>query len=258
MKQPYYMIDFSASACFFEIRVNDTPVLSMNIKGQAATKIPINYAIFKSGKQEVSITMLPLLGSVQLQEESELYYNVQLFDINDDFKFKEEFNGFRSKKIDSKKIIPTIKNISFFNAEIPYQLNELWKEGEDIKGIDDFEKKIRGAYLYLGNYIREGNYAFFKKAMAKREKNMATSMYLSSKESETRLNRLVYDFENGFTNMVIEKSAIVVHSAYGKKASLKKTNGESAFSFINDETKEELMLDIEFYYNKEANAFEII
>ena len=32
--QPYHVIDFSASACLFEIRVNDYPVIHMNVEGQ--------------------------------------------------------------------------------------------------------------------------------------------------------------------------------------------------------------------------------
>ncbi|MBF8455572.1 hypothetical protein IV494_00115 [Kaistella sp. G5-32] len=45
IKKPYYMIDFSASACLFEIRINDYPVAHMDIAGQVASTIPINFAI---------------------------------------------------------------------------------------------------------------------------------------------------------------------------------------------------------------------
>ena len=45
MLKPYYMIDFSASACLFEIRINDYPVIQMNIEGRVSSMIPINYAL---------------------------------------------------------------------------------------------------------------------------------------------------------------------------------------------------------------------
>lgn len=67
LKQPYYMLDFSASACLFEIRINDYPVIHMNIPGQIATSIPINYAILNSGIQNILVTILQLLKKINCQ-----------------------------------------------------------------------------------------------------------------------------------------------------------------------------------------------
>ncbi len=39
------MLEFTAISCMFEIRVNDNPVLTMNLSGQASSGFPINYAI---------------------------------------------------------------------------------------------------------------------------------------------------------------------------------------------------------------------
>lgn len=64
------MIDFSASACLFEIRINDYPVIHMNVEGQAASIVPINYAILKSGIQTVSVAILPNIGDPELHPAS--------------------------------------------------------------------------------------------------------------------------------------------------------------------------------------------
>lgn len=50
------MIDFSSSACLFEIRVNDYPVIHMNVERQVARMIPINFAILESGVKSLSVT----------------------------------------------------------------------------------------------------------------------------------------------------------------------------------------------------------
>ena len=60
---PYYMIDFSGSACMFEIRVNDYPVITQDVEGQVSSMIPINYAILKDGIQTISATVLPYSGT---------------------------------------------------------------------------------------------------------------------------------------------------------------------------------------------------
>jgi len=259
MIEPYYMIDFSASDCMFEIRVNDIPMITMNIEGQAATKIPINQAISKSGKQEITIKVLPLHGKSSLSSATQLNYTIQLYEVfNNYFNFNKQLEGYESPKIDEEKVVPLLTDTTTFDAEIPYQLRDYWKDGQDLNHTDDLNLKLRNAYLSLGNIINEDNYDLFSKKMANREFNMATSMYLSDKASKSRLNGLINDFKNGFDTISLSKKAATIYSAYGKKVALKKPNGEPALSFINKESNEELMLDIEFYLPEGSDQFEII
>ena len=80
--QPYYMIDFSASACSLEIRVNDIPAVTLTLKGQASTRIPVNYLLPESGSQRLSLKMLPLPGNTQLlKQKATASYTLELFDV---------------------------------------------------------------------------------------------------------------------------------------------------------------------------------
>lgn len=257
MKEPYYMIDFSAAACLFEIRVNDNPIITMNLSAQASTRFPINFAIHESGKQEVSVKMLPLMGQSQLSPKAQLSYNIKLYDTSNGFQFKEEYKGFESKKINDK-IVSIISNTSFFEANIPYQLRDYWIDGKEIKEIKDYEIKLRNTYRGIINIIKEKKFDLYVRKIKNREYNMSTSMYLSSKESNDRIKSIVNDFKNGFDHILFAENAIPIISAYGKKVALKKINGEPALAFGNKEKQEQLMLDIEFYFNKETNQFEII
>ncbi len=258
MKEPYYMIDFNAGACLFEIRVNDQPVLKMNLEGQASTRIPINNAIFNSGKQEVSVKMLPLLGQTKFSSKAELSYSIKLFDTVNDFQYKEQYDGFESMKIESTTAL-IITNTFFFNAEIPYKLKDYWKDGGEIKDIEDYEKKIRRAYLGIINLIKGEQFDLFSKKISDREYNIATSMYLSSNESNRRIQGLINDLNSGYDYLLFEEEfAIPVISSYGKKIALKKIDGDPALGFGNKEKREQLLLDIEFYFNKTTNSFEII
>lgn len=257
MKEPYYMIDFNAAACLFEIRVNDQPVLTMNLEGQASTRVPVNYAIHQNGKQEVSIKILPLLGKTNLSPKAELSYTVKLYNTVNGFELINEYNGFESEEIEDK-VIPMISNSTFFDAEVPYKLRDYWIEGIDIKKIKDYDEKLRNAYRKIINIIKEENYDAFAKKIADREYNMSTSMYLSTKEANSRIRSIINDFKNGYDHVIFEEDSVTIISAYGKKAALKKSNGEPALAFGNKEKQEQLMLDIEFYFNKETNAFEII
>jgi len=69
--QNYFLLDITIRECLFEIRINDIPVLSRNLKGQTSTKIPINYAlgVHKDTIHSIEIKMLPILGEFGLGEE---------------------------------------------------------------------------------------------------------------------------------------------------------------------------------------------
>ncbi|AXO79617.1 hypothetical protein DZC78_04155 [Olleya aquimaris] len=257
MKEPYYMIDFNAAACLFEIRVNDQPILTMNLHAQASTILPINYVINKNGKQEVTIKMLPLLGETQLSPKAKFSFNIKLYDTVKNFELKNQFSGFESKEV-KEKVIPSITNKSFFDAKVNYKLKNYWLDGKDIEDIEDYNIKLKHSYLRIIKIIKSGNFDLFSKKLKNREYNMSTSMYLNSNDSKKRITSIVNNLKNGYDHVIFPENVIPIISAYGKKVSLKKTNGEPALAFGNKEKQEQIMLDIEFYFNKQTNSFEII
>lgn len=250
------MIDFSASACMFEIRVNDYPVINMNIEGQVSTMIPVNYAILETGTQSISAMILPILGETKLNQKAELRFNIKLFDVTNDFVFEKQFNEYQSEYVEDKKL-PIIKYVDVFQAEVPYKLNA-WQNGENLNDIKDCRKKLDSAYHKIIDLINKREFTDYGKLISKREQNMATSMYLSNKESEDRMKDLINDFNSGFKVQPTSKDSVMIFYANNKVAILKKLNGEPALSLINNETEEELMLDISFYIPEGKELFEVI
>ncbi|MBB6240489.1 hypothetical protein HDC90_005166 [Pedobacter sp. AK013] len=256
IKQPYYMIDFSASACLFEIRINDYPVIHMNVEGQVASNIPINYAILKSGTQSISLTILPNIGDLELHNKSEVKFNIKLFDVANDFVFNQQFGDYQSDPVGEKKL-PIIKYMNSFQADVPYNL-DAWQKGRNLKDIDDCRKKLESTYNKIIKIIQDGEYNKYRQLISKRENNMSSAMYLSKEESEERINELINDFNSGFKVRSISKENLMVLYANNKVAILKKLNGESALYLENEETQEELMLDISFYIPEGGSDFEVI
>jgi len=104
MQQPYYVIDFSASACMFEIRINEYPVITMNIAGQVSSIIPINFAILEKGKQSIKAIILPITSQMEINKQAELKFNIKLFDVTKDFVLHEQFGEYQSKPTENKKL----------------------------------------------------------------------------------------------------------------------------------------------------------
>ena len=256
--QPYYMLEFTAISCLIEIRVNDKPVISMSIKWQTSTNIPINYAISESGEQSISIRILPLYGETTLHPDASIKYNVSVYEVYKKFELIEMFSDYKSQPVDKNNPLPIITDKGSFKASIPYVLKDYWKHGKDLGVIDNLHTKLRDAYIGVSEMIQRGDYEGYKKKIAVREHNMAVAMYLTQQESEARFNRLEHDFKNGYDKVEFPLDAIPVYSAYGKKISLKRLDGDPALSFVNEKEMEQQMLDIEFYWSKETNQLEII
>jgi hypothetical protein len=256
--EPYYTIDFSVAACNFEILINDIPVLTMEVEGQIATNVPVNYAIYKSGEQFVKAIIKPLSGQESLHPEASLRFNIRLYDVaNNEFKHIKDFPETAVQKVEENQKIPILKTSTEFKAEIPYSLTK-WTDGENLEDVENFKEKIIIAYDKLANLLKEEKYSEFAEKIKVREKNMATSMYLSNSESNARINGLLEDAKNGFKVMPFPKDTILRFYGYGKLATFKKLNGEPAFYLYNPETKEELMIDQMFYFPKGKTELEII
>ncbi|MCJ7932858.1 MAG: hypothetical protein MUW56_04310 [Chryseobacterium sp.] len=256
MQQPYYVIDFSASACMFEIRINDYPVIHMNAANQVSTMIPINYAILEKGKQTITASVLPVAGQTELDKQAELKFNIKLFDVTNNFVFDKQFGDYQSKPVQDKKI-PVIRYDSSFEAEVPYKL-DAWQDGTNLKEVKDCREKLDLAYNRIIRLIQNGKYEEYKKLIARRENNMAQSMYLSDQESEGRFKELLNEFVGGMKIQPVPDDAAMILYADNRTAVLKRLNGDAALYLVDPKTQEELMLDITFYIPKGKTEFEII
>lgn len=256
--EPYYTLDFSVAACNFEILINDIPVLTMEVGGQISSNVPVNYAIYNSGEQFVKAIIKPLSGQQNLDPEASLRFNVRLYDVaNNEFKHIKDFPETAVQKVEENQKIPLLTTSTEFTAEITYSLTK-WTDGENLEDVANFKEKLITAYDKLADLLKEEKYSEFAEKIKVREKNMATSMYLSSSESNARINGLIDDAKNGFKVMPFPKDTILRFYGYGKLATFKKLNGEPAFYLFNNETKEELMIDQMFYIPKGKTEPEII
>jgi hypothetical protein len=230
----------------------------MEIAGQVSTNIPINYAIYKSGIQYVTAKITPLFGEVSLHTEAGLKYNVRLYDVfNNEFKFIEDLPITELPKVEKEQKLPFITKSIEFSAEIPYSLTK-WNDAEDLKDIKNIKERLIESYNYLATLIKTEKYDEFVEKVKNREKNMATSMYLSNAESNARIHSLINDAKNGFKIMPLPQDTVMKFYGYGKLATFKKLNGEPALYLYNGETQEELMLDQMFYLPKGKTELEVI
>jgi len=256
--QPYYMIDFSAAFCLFEIRVNDVLVFTLNLEGQTATMIPINAGILQSGKQQVSIKLLPLAGQKVLNPSAGFKYDIKEFDAKNNLNFKSQLPGeYAVAKVDPAKKQTVLTQTAVFNAQVPYTI-KAHQTGKDLKSVTGLKDKLNSAYQQLAGLIAKGNTAQLKKMIANRESVAATTMYLSKEESDDRMAGLISNLKSGFKLVPIPANAVVKIFADGKMATLVRPSGESALMLKDVKNNEELTLDFSFYIPEGKTELEII
>lgn len=257
MTKPYYLIEFSAAACLFEIRVNDIPVMTLELPGQASTIAPVNFAILNSGNQTFSARILPLPGNITLDANASLSYQLKLYDISQGFDYKETLLTYTFPKVDGEKRLPVLQKADQFIATVPYLLKG-WTDGENLNDVDDVKDKLVRAYQKITGYIRNKNYDSFRQALANREEIMSTSMYLNREKPSKRIDNLIRDFENGFELIPFANDLVIQYYAGGKVVALRRLNGDHAICAQNWEKEEEILLDLAFYIPEGKSEFEVI
>jgi hypothetical protein len=244
IKEPYYMIEFDASACMFEIQINKVSLLTLNVEGQVASTNPINYLILESGLQQLDITVYPNIGKTQFDKNSDFSAIVKLFDVSDGF---DEIEDIITCRIDEgEKILPVYKYKNCFTAEVPYKLTA-WQESVDLDTIENLRKKVVSAYIKLQDIITKGQYNTFRKMLREREENMAISLYLDKESSEARLDRLIHRFQNGYEIEPLSDTEIMHLYADNRLVGLKTVEGDSALRLRHKETNQTLTIEVLFH-----------
>lgn len=132
---PFYIIEFSASNCFIDLRVNDVVVKCFNVEGQLGTTIPVNQAIVEPGPQHVTYNILPLSGETSLDEEVDFSASIWLYDASQKRIEKiEKLNDYAIPR-ERKGMIPLYKHETVFTAYVPYHI-DAWQNSVNLKDMD--------------------------------------------------------------------------------------------------------------------------
>ena len=246
MEESTYSLDFSAAGCSFSVEVNNIPILSLDLKnGQTGSVVPLNQGIFKSGTQELSLTINSLPG-----EQEKSYANASLktkvvhdWNYKDRDKIKpilEAVLGVGAKTgTDIKgKTLPYTEKFKF-QAEVPYVENtldsavNLLKIAKGDATVKAYIMKIHEEILAM---IEKKEYDKLKTLSEANLSRIAKILYLSEEDKKNRADSLGNMFsENKFKATPIPSDAVVKYYAYGKLAQLENKNGENAFIFKGED-----------------------
>lgn len=253
--QNYFLLDITIRECLFEIRVNDIPVLSKNLKGQTSTKIPINYALGArdNSVHSIEIKMLPILGEFSLGEESGFEYRVMEFDVTKGFDFISQ-----SEPVDfinSNKLSLYVHKDKI-EAKTPRFIDQ-HSRSTNLEDVDDIKAKLINASNDILKAIEQGDFDTFEKLVLPREQSMKKAMWLTDEASKMRIKKYFNIAQKGFSPVYV-KDAVPVLFHENKGAVLRNFKGDSAISLYNEKSDQTMHLDMSFHIPEGKGAFETV
>jgi len=134
---------------------------------------------------------------------------------------------------------------------VPYTVHN-WA---DLGKIDEKNLKDRvfGKYNEIVQAGKKGDYNKLFAAIELTESRNALTLYLSKEEVDARVDAIKADIKAGFKMMELEQTCSLEIAANGRLCRLVRPDGNSAMALENEETQEELIIDLWLYQNKNNN-----
>ncbi len=190
-----YFLQINNQNCRYEVRVNDfltekyiDPFPAYSVRS------PINYEILRSGKQILSIRVIPMKGKI-LSKNADL--SIRLMRYPNMLDKENEFGGsttiLKWEMPQIKEELPYVQFDTIFKAEVPYDIKDI-NYAMDLSNIDkeeltkDVVNEIKNLYqLVVKDYDKYN---------------------LRSKQAFERLKYFVYDTDNDISKFMLENKNV--------------------------------------------------
>jgi len=248
-KEPYYLVDFNASICNFEVLVNDMPAF-LNNKGMSiSSHVPVNHLICSSGKQSIQIRVLPLAGETTLRKDSFLKIKVQFFDATGSPEIMSLVLHWETPDL-TEKLLPTIVHEEVFTADVPYR-QAGWHQSEPLENNDTQVEAAVNFYKKVYTLLRDGKNDEFLQLLSIRLHDIDEATYINGADNVKEWYELIGKLK-GDGYILSDFPEETRSFLYGNKKVLNITrmNGTPILNFVN---KEEDTFNFPFLIHKLLN-----
>lgn len=257
MNKNYYVAKIFVRKALADIRINDIPLLKLDIEDDFSTEIPINYLIESTGYHTLMIQVFPNIGFTLLSKDSDCSVDIFCYDgTGDTLVEKERVCSLRSSNDNKRIIVPDVQTIQFV-AEVSYNICR-WGDCEKIKEDLSISSKVATYYQKIWNLLSEKNYEGYLDLIQERERIICKSLMINEENIKTR-NELFFDcLENGFELCPMKGKKTMEFYAGRRIVSVLDVDLRPAIRFKNYDSGEILTLEIFLGIKKRQKEFSII
>lgn len=243
MNNNYYVAAIFIRNCNVEIRVNDIPLIRQSIDGEIYLELPVNYLIEKSGKQSLSLSILPNVTVNSVATEYEFKFEIYKYDARSHLlSHKEKVMALNySNKDNTGFPKPKIKHL--FDAEVGYEISR-WSGCKVIEKDIDIKPMVVSFLKDLTQMLKNKQYDKYSQLIYNRERNICKALYLGQEEIKKRMDMLKDCLDNGFEYVSIEGHKSLQYFGNRRVVSVVGDDMKSVLQFYNQETGEVLTMDL--------------
>lgn len=242
MNSYYYLAKVFARQCVLDIRINDIPLIRETVDDEISFERPINYLIERTGKQMLSISVLPCQLSNTQFVNCEMNLEIWKYDasghvlVSIDTVATIRFNG---KDILANNT-PIIKKS--FIAEVGYEISR-WSKCEVLYLKTDIKNMVVAYINKLTEVLSTKQFERYAQMIEQREHNICKSLYLGDDEVQKRMNMLTECLNGGFEYVPIKGPKKLQYFGNHRVVSVVGEDMKSAIQFYKCDTEEILTMD---------------
>lgn len=193
--KPVYYVEYSSSGCLVDIRINDSSVQKdYNPGAVGGAVITANTAILKSGKQKVTVKLIPYRDETLITEKEPFTMRIGYKDFMDS-------SGDEGRPwhwvMEMPPIVMPEEGLPYyewsgeFEAKVPYQVVG-WSDCIDLREIPDIEQRVVAKFNEFRQLYIDGKYDELKRLQYSKHYELAVMLY----EDENDIEK---DFTRSFT-----------------------------------------------------------
>lgn len=256
-QSPYYSVEFSSTACGFEIRVNDMPAFRYNEKGMVSSEVPINHLILRSGKQKLSLQVFPVAPFNNLNRHSKVRISVSFYDAASGNFNETEVFAFETPEVPEGGI-PEVGKEFFFEAKIPYQMDG-WINSVDLSKQKAIKEELLKYFREVHSILSVKDFNSFRRIYDTKLIEVDKSIYSTPEETEDDWLELV-EFISP-EDMEVDPLPVdcqVVLYGKGKVATLLDSEHDPIIKFKSKDGKTEYQVPLLLHKPLRGEKFEVI
>lgn len=256
MTNAYYILQYEVRHCLMEIRVNDIFAVAKNVEDEETLDFAVNNLIYRSGMQQLSCRIRPLVGAEDFEKEAGLKCSVTR--INVDLERPEEVSSSELLAVDLDASCVEKKSLAFF-ADVPYELADV-SEFPNLSLVYDLKGKVAQAYSRLNAMLDRKQYDLFMQQLMMHDSNLATSMYwnLSEEEKNFRIEDFKQLLKSGFRLRLPQPDEKLAYYSYGHLVRYCSPDGNGTFALYDEATDDAYLLDMYFYLDDKDDELKLI
>lgn len=253
----YYTTKIFARQCIIDIRINDIPLIREIVDSELNCERPINYLIEKTGKQMVSISILPCPSFSTITDNYELVVEI----------WKCNVEGQKIRRVD--KVVSIVHNSEeykskrssvikkIFMAEVGYEMAR-WSNCQVIDGKTDIKALISSYLNKLTKILSTKQFEVYAHMIEQRERNICHSLYLGETEIQKRMDMLIECLNGGFEYVPIRGLKKLQYFGNHRVVAVVGEDLKPVIQFYRRDTEESLTMEFLFGIHEGSNDLSII